>query len=229
MSQNAGPNKLTFTKSDGKWDVEPGVYRVRFVDLKETNHPEFGAGLCWSFEVVAGPSEGKFVERNTGCVPTANSACGRILTDILGREGKEGEEIDTNALIGRLYLAKVARKAPPSKGVRVESLTPLEMIEQTARQTAQPMSQPQTPAPAAPGGPPRRPGAAPAATVPLVRWWVCPRLGADSLPNPMTADQIRRLIADKMIHPESVYLMPEDQSNDWMPATEYGFKDEIPF
>lgn len=221
---NPGPRKLTVTKSDSQWDVPPGEYLVKFLDIKDTSHPEYGAGLCWSFEIVEGPFKGKLVERNTAPEPTAKNSCGRIINDLLGRKVQEGETVDVAQFQGRLYKAMVVKK-PAGEGVRVDSLV---AVEQSAAPPANGQTTTPTQRPAGPGKPkpatlqPTRPAAP--------RWWVTPGEGEDVLEAPMTQEQIIAWLGANDKDAGDVFVLPENakEGQEWTTARAAGI-DQIPF
>ncbi len=222
-NQNPSPNSLTVRKPDSQWDVPSGVYIVRFKGIKETNHPEYGVGLCWSFEVVEGGYKGKLVERNTAPEPTPNNSCGRIIKGLLGRPVLEGETIDVAQFEGRIFRAIVVQK-PKGQGVRVDSV---EIIQQ---QGAQPAQQPVQQPVQLPDRGPRRPGPAAAPAKALRRWWLAPGAGQDALEKTLTDQEVLRYLEDNKADPAVVLILPEHAKDgeEWQSCLEHGL-DNIPY
>lgn len=110
--------KLTVTVNNS---VSGGLYDAKFIGIEETTHPEYGAGLEWQWEIVKGRSNGQRVTRRTGRDPTPRNSCGKIISGLLGRELKDGEEIDPQAFTGadcKVFVVQTDAGWP-----RVESVT----------------------------------------------------------------------------------------------------------
>lgn len=80
----------------------------------------YGPGLRWKWTVDAGPYAGQVASRVTGPTPTPKNSCGKILSGLLGRALKEGEDVDPEALVGKRYLLIVA--PGQGGGTRVEAV-----------------------------------------------------------------------------------------------------------
>jgi hypothetical protein len=100
----------------------PGNYRARFQGIENTSHPEYGAGVRFLFEVVAGAHSGRRVSRVTSCTPTLSNSAGRMLAGIVGRPLQHDEQVDIDRFVGRHYAIVV--EAAPSGGTRVAALMP---------------------------------------------------------------------------------------------------------
>jgi hypothetical protein len=115
---------MLLTVSNG--GVPVGSYTGKFVGLEEVPaNPEkkYGEGLRWKFAVDAGPCEGQVVSRVTGPSPTPKNTCGKLLSGLIGRALKDGEQIDPDHFLGRQFMIVVA--AGQEGGTRVEAVIPV--------------------------------------------------------------------------------------------------------
>ena len=103
----------------------PGTYTATFAGVEETTHEQWGPGLKWTFEIVAGPHRGIKAHRTTGLTATAKNGCGLMLKAVIGRPLVLGEVHDCDQFIGEAYMIMVAET--PSGSTRVETA-----IRQTA-------------------------------------------------------------------------------------------------
>jgi hypothetical protein len=113
-----------FTVSSG--GVPIGSYSGPFAGLEtqpENKEKGYAPGIRWKFTVDAGPHVGQIASRITGNTPSPTNACGKMLSGLIGRALKEGEQIDPDTYIGKRYLLVVA--AGPGGGTRVEAITPM--------------------------------------------------------------------------------------------------------
>jgi hypothetical protein len=113
-----------FTVSSG--GVPPGNYSASFVGVEV--HPEdkakgFGPGIRWRFVIDAGPHVNETASRITGSTPSAKNSCGKMLSGLIGRALREGEQIDPDTFRGKRYMLVVA--AGQSGGTRVEAIVPM--------------------------------------------------------------------------------------------------------
>ena len=95
----------------GSGGVPVGSYTGTFAGIEpQPEHKEkgYGAGLRWKFTIDAGPQKGATASRITSLSPTPKNAAGKLLTGLLGRELKEGEQIDPDQFIGRRFMLVVA-------------------------------------------------------------------------------------------------------------------------
>jgi hypothetical protein len=106
--------------------VPVGSYVGTFVGVEEVPakpDSQYGPGLRFKFAIESGPYAGQIVSRVTGTTPSVKNACGGILSGLLGRPAKEGEQIDTAKYVGRRYMLVVADGK--EGGTRVEAIMPL--------------------------------------------------------------------------------------------------------
>jgi len=106
--------------------VAVGNYTGTFTGIEATQpKPEkgYGAGIRWKFQIDAGTCAGQTTSRVTGCAPTPKNGCGKMLSGLIGRALKEGEQIDPDTFIGKRYMIVVA--AGRDGGTRVEAIVPM--------------------------------------------------------------------------------------------------------
>jgi hypothetical protein len=112
-----------FTVSSG--GVPAGSYNGTFAGIEaqpENKEKGYPAGIRWKFIIDAGPHAGQTASRITGTTPSPKNGCGKMLSGLIGRALKEGEQIDPDAYIGKRYLLVVA--AGQGGGTRVEAIAP---------------------------------------------------------------------------------------------------------
>lgn len=115
---------LVFTVGSG--GVPVGNYTATFVGTEPQaadTAKGYSAGLRWKFKIDAGPQTGQTASRITGLSPTADNPCGKMITGLLGRGLKEGEQLDLSSYVGKRYMIVVA--AGPKGGIRVEAIVPI--------------------------------------------------------------------------------------------------------
>jgi hypothetical protein len=106
--------------------VPVGSYTGKFAGIEEVPaNPEkkYGTGLRWKFVIDAGPHDGQVVSRITGTTPSVKNSCGKLLSGLLGRALKEGEQIDPDVFLGKRFMLVVA--AGQEGGTRVEAVIPM--------------------------------------------------------------------------------------------------------
>lgn len=84
-----------------------GVYKAKFVGVEETTHDEYGAGLKFVFDIIAGDHAGEQATRITQPKPTPKNACGRMLAGISGETLKPGVTIDLAPHVGETFMIQV--------------------------------------------------------------------------------------------------------------------------
>ncbi|NLX95982.1 MAG: hypothetical protein GXY83_07385 [Rhodopirellula sp.] len=99
-----------------------GFYRAKFVDVEPTTHDEFGDGLKFVWEVVAGDHKGEQATRITSAKPTPKNAAGRMLSGLTGKTLAPKAKIDLAPCVGRIYLVQVSETS--SGSTRVETVMP---------------------------------------------------------------------------------------------------------
>jgi hypothetical protein len=107
--------------------VPAGTYVGQFAGVETKKHKEYGDGLCWKFRITQGPQTGKTALRFTGPTPSPNSACGRLVSGLVGRPLELDEEIDFDSFVGRAYLI-VIEPAPTDGLMRVAGVSPLPTV-----------------------------------------------------------------------------------------------------
>src|SRR5262245_1403211 len=113
-----------FTVSSG--GVPAGSYTGTFAGVEpqpENKEKGYPAGVRWKFTIDAGPHAGQTAGRVTGGTPSPKNGCGKLLSGLVGRGLKEGEQIDPGEFVGRRYMLVVA--AGPGGGTRVEAVVPM--------------------------------------------------------------------------------------------------------
>jgi hypothetical protein len=106
--------------------VPVGNYTAVFQGVEpqpENKEKGYAAGVRWKFQVDAGPCAGQAATRITGAAPSPKNGCGKMLSGVLGRALKEGEQIDPAAFVGKRFMIVVA--AGQGGGTRVEAVVPL--------------------------------------------------------------------------------------------------------
>lgn len=104
--------------------VPAGSYTAQFAGVEPKKHKEFGDGLCWKFRITQGPQMGKTALRFTGPTPSPKSACGRMVSGLVGRALEPDEEIDIANFVGKTYLI-VVDQVKEDGMTRVEAVTPV--------------------------------------------------------------------------------------------------------
>ena len=115
---------MLLTVSNG--GVPVGSYTGKFAGLEEVPaNPEkkYGAGLRWKFAVDAGPCKDQVVSRITGPTPSTKNSCGKLLSGLLGRSLKEGDQVDPDNFLGKQFMIIVANGQ--EGGTRVEAVMPM--------------------------------------------------------------------------------------------------------
>jgi hypothetical protein len=103
--------------------VPVGNYTGTFAGVEaqpENKEKGYGPGMRWKFAIDNGPYAGQVASRVTGPKPTPKNGCGKMLSGLLGRALKDGEQLDPDQLIGRRYMIVVA--ASQGGGTRVEAV-----------------------------------------------------------------------------------------------------------
>jgi len=101
-----------------------GAYTATFEGVEEVDHPEYGAGWKWTFEVALGKLKGQQAFRTTKNQPTPKNSCGRFLAALAGETPRDDLEIDTDEYVGRRYTVMV-EGSPSGDSTRVGSFTPI--------------------------------------------------------------------------------------------------------
>jgi hypothetical protein len=113
-----------FTVSGG--GVPVGNYTGTFAGIETTQGiPEkgYGPGIRWKFTIDGPAQVGQTASRVTGSTPSPKNGCGKMLSGLIGRAIKEGEQIDPDTFKGKRYMIVVA--ASQGGGTRVEAIVPM--------------------------------------------------------------------------------------------------------
>lgn len=105
--------------------VPIGNYTGTFSGLEvqpENKEKGYPAGVRWKFTIDGGPHAGQTASRVTGSVPSPKNSCGKMLSGLIGRTLKEGEQIDSDSYIGKKYMIVVAAS---QNSTRVEAIVPM--------------------------------------------------------------------------------------------------------
>lgn len=221
--------KFTVKTGNDKYGAPVGLYLAKFLGVQEKNHPEYGAGLEWQFEIVEGEHRGKIVTRTTGMDPSPKNACGRMISDLLGGTYTVGTELDLKPCVGLRYKVKVELNST-GNGSRVGTAT---LMETLPGQLTAPATTPQQPAQTTvPTLPPvSRPSVPPPAArpVPLAekKFWAT---WEGSEPKLMTGSEIEVILFEMKTTPDALNLIPDGApaGTEWKPARSFGF-DDPPF
>lgn len=215
---------MMFRFSKGQFDVPEGKYLCRFLGVKPlpadpnrlgNDGKPMGPAVVWEFEVIDGEHAGKKCDRVSGIVPTAKSACGKLLSAVTDAILKDGMAVDVSQYVGKKYRVTVEQK-PSGNGTRVSDLHLPVRVYEAGEQPASP-----PPAPARPTAgvapPPRNPQREPVKKDP--GFWVDAGPGD---PVTMGRDELTvwgqnqgRVAADVNVCPVG--------GDAWKPASEYGF------
>jgi hypothetical protein len=106
--------------------VPAGSYTGTFAGIEpqpENKEKGYGAGIRWKFTVDAGPYVGQTTSRVTGATPSPKNACGKMLSGLVGRALKEGEQIDPDTFLGKKYMLVVG--VAQGGGTRIEAIVPV--------------------------------------------------------------------------------------------------------
>lgn len=98
---------LQFQIEAGGSTVPAGAFRAKFVDVEETEHEEYGAGLRFVFEVIGGDHNGEVATRITSDRPTPKNAAGRMIAGLTGQGLTPGQAVDLASHVGEEYLIQV--------------------------------------------------------------------------------------------------------------------------
>ena len=115
---------MSFEMSDFE-TIPRGFYQAYFKTVESTNHPQWGNGVMFIFEVANGPHQGATATRIGKPKPTLKNSTGKILSGIAGRRIEAGERVDLNQYINKLY--NIVVEETEAGKTRIESVSPLEM------------------------------------------------------------------------------------------------------
>lgn len=103
----------------GSGSVPPNSYLAKFVGVEQVEANQYGPGLRWVFEIVAGPQSGIKVSRMTGAAPTLKNGCGKMLMAVSGKS-TVGETVDLTQFVGKVYLIIIVVR--PEGGTSLDSV-----------------------------------------------------------------------------------------------------------
>ncbi len=100
--------------------ASPNPYPCFFAGVEETNHPHYGPGLKWIFEVADGDFKGQKIYRGTAPRPTQGNSCGKFM-GMLASESvlAEGVSRDTDSFLSKNYDVWV-QNTPEGTSTRIE-------------------------------------------------------------------------------------------------------------
>jgi hypothetical protein len=101
-----------------------GAYTCTFEGVEEVDHPEYGLGWKWTFEVVQGRLKGQQAFRTTKDSPTPKNSCGKFLAALAGETPRDELEVDTDEYIGHRYTVMV-EASPSGDSTRIGSFAPI--------------------------------------------------------------------------------------------------------
>jgi hypothetical protein len=102
-----------------------GSYRGPLKAVERTEHPEYGAGVCFKFVVEHGAESGQEVgvTCNSEKPPTKKNKLGRILGGLAGHVLQPGEAIDATRYVGKKFIFMVGHSEDGANAV-VTSVVP---------------------------------------------------------------------------------------------------------
>lgn len=149
---------MVYTKSE--FEMPDGKYLAEFLgvtmrDDPPGSKPRIGQdgkplppAMTWDFRIVDGPEKGKRADKLTGRIPTPNSGCGKMLVCISDSVLKEGDRVNLDQFVGKIYritikenrvsdnpgpvLERVTQPAPTTAGNGTATSTPVGNPGQTA-------------------------------------------------------------------------------------------------
>jgi hypothetical protein len=223
--------RVTIQKDESKFSVPVGNYDAVLAELRHVpasqEHPDWGDSISWDFCVQGGPQHQKVVSSLTKTVAMSMNSLGKMLTQILGRDLKEGEDIDLGDFLGKRFRISVGWNKEKTK-TRVMTVMMLDTIPLSVQQAGQP---PLSPAPTKPTpGRPGKPVAVPA-KAPSPKYWVL--TSEDGDPELMTRTDLEKHLADKQLDAAAVGVISETDhaaGGEWKTAADYKIDgSSIPF
>ena len=98
-------------------DIPSGKYEADFIDCEVTDHPEYGAGLKWIWEITSGKYAGQFAYRTTKDLPTARNSCGKFLAMLAGGDRAAGVNGNTDEYRGKAFTNIIGNsEGGPTRG-----------------------------------------------------------------------------------------------------------------
>lgn len=223
--------------------LPPGQYTARLRERKEMpasqKFPDAGPSFAWEFEVVAGEHAGKSASAWTPTRLTSQNNLGKLISRMLGRPMRSGEEIDLDDFMGKIYsiIVDTTQDGTRTKVISAQPVSPtiaaavMNAISTMAHQQPVPAST-GTPAPASiPAPPPRQAAPAPVAPPPpadkvfagtrddfknLNYWTYASISGAEGVE--MRIGDLRKMVSNGMVQTSdvSVYLVADGA---WTPLS----------
>jgi hypothetical protein len=220
--------KFKVKQSDTKFGAPQGLYRAKFLGVEPKDHPEYGPGCEWQFEILEGDYRGKVVTRTTGTEPSLKNACGRMLTQLTGGAIAIEQEFDPADYVGRAYQVMVESNST-GNGTRVGTVMPINQPAAPPAPAATP-ARVEMPANGAAAPPPRQgppPRKAPA-TPPARRFYVYTTQDDSGDPVTMDEHQLADYVHTSQRAPGTVTVCAVGE-DEWKTALDYGVKDTIPW
>lgn len=106
--------------------IPAGQYIARFKDLQKSEHPEYGAGLCWSFEIAAGEYKGCLVSRITKPDLRSTNIGGKMFRAVTG----DSKPTSLKPFVGKPY--NVLMEPTAQDKTRISQVWPYQPQAQTA-------------------------------------------------------------------------------------------------
>jgi len=140
--------------------LPPGQYTAKLKERKEMpasqKFPDAGPSFAWEFEVADGEHVGKSASAWTPTRLTSQNNLGKLISRMLGRPMRSGEEIDLDDFIGKLYSIIVDQTQDGTR-TKVISAQPIVAGQPGAPAQARVVTIPPRPAAPPPAAPPVAP------------------------------------------------------------------------
>jgi hypothetical protein len=216
--------------------LPPGQYTAKLKERKEMpasqKFPDAGPSFAWEFEVADGEHVGKSASAWTPTRLTSQNNLGKLVSRMLGRPMRSGEEIDLDDFIGKLYSIIVDQTQDGTR-TKVISAQPIVAGQPVAPAQARVVTIPPRPAAPPPAAPPVAPppAAPPVAPPPpaakvfaqsradfkIAHYWCYVSIRGEQSVEMLISD-VKKLVASGTAgdHEVVVYLIDEAA---WMPLS----------
>lgn len=215
--------------------LPPGQYTARLRERKEMpasqKFPDAGPSFAWEFEVVAGEHVGKSSSAWTPTRLTSQNNLGKLVSRMLGRPMRSGEEIDLDDFLGKIYSIivdttqdgtrpKVISAQPVAPAVAaavIGAQQPVPALTGTPASIPAPPPRQAAPAPVAPPPPAAKMFAQNRNDFKLAHYWCYVSIRGEQSVEMLISD-VKKLIASGTAgdHEVVVYLIDEAA---WMPLS----------
>jgi hypothetical protein len=217
---------LTYEDKPQFADVPAGTYDVQLVGTEEAKpfdgpsrygRANNGPRLLWRFRITAGERAGQDLVQFTGAEVVQKSGLLRLLTMLLGRPLRKGEQIDPDTMKGFRFRAAWAINPDSEAGrCHIASLSPISDLTPPANGAA-PQATPPPP-------PPRKPLTP--ADVDGDFFWVVLEDGQPPVLRDRASIEAR--IKEHSLDPRLLMLCPKGKQT-WETAASLGFADPVPY